>query len=149
MKWIRVFALALILMMLTPAFSMGEAVYTTANKEYENLSEEGTLIQGDGYQIELRYCGPEGKRVFGRLYYPEDFDASRQYCTIVMNHGGGDTADFWDKFMAPYLTKRGYICYAIVIVMITAYSTLMIYIIRRFFPFILGKPFKLPRKKMT
>lgn len=53
-------------------------------------------------------------------------------------------------YVNQYLTRaRGYICYAIVIVMITAYSTLMIYIIRRFFPFILGKPFKLPRKKMT
>ncbi|MCR5685912.1 MAG: acyltransferase family protein [Lachnospiraceae bacterium] len=47
-----------------------------------------------------------------------------------------------------YLTRaRGYICYAIVIIVITAYSTLMIYIIRRFFPFVMGKPMKRPEKK--
>ncbi len=47
-----------------------------------------------------------------------------------------------------FLTRaRGYICYAIVIIVITAYSTLMIYLIRRFFPFIIGKPFKAPWKK--
>ncbi|MBO4903856.1 MAG: acyltransferase family protein [Lachnospiraceae bacterium] len=47
-----------------------------------------------------------------------------------------------------YLTRaRGYICYAIVIAIITAYSTLMIYIIRRFFPFMLGKPAGYLRKK--
>ena len=48
-------------------------------------------------------------------------------------------------YVNQYLTRaRGYICYAIVIVMITAYSTLMIYVIRRFFPFIIGRPYKLP-----
>ncbi|MCR5589956.1 MAG: acyltransferase family protein, partial [Lachnospiraceae bacterium] len=42
-----------------------------------------------------------------------------------------------------YLTRaRGYICYLIVITVITAYSTFMIFIIRRFFPFIIGKPFR-------
>ena len=51
-------------------------------------------------------------------------------------------------YVNQYLTRaRGYICYAIVVVMITAYSTLMIYIIRRFFPFILGRTFKLPWKR--
>lgn len=50
-------------------------------------------------------------------------------------------------YVNQYLTRaRGYICYAIVIVIITAYSTFMIWFIRRFFPFIIGKPFKLPWK---
>lgn len=45
-------------------------------------------------------------------------------------------------YVNQFLTRaRGYICYAIVILIITAYSTLMIYIIKRFFPFIIGKPF--------
>ena len=51
-------------------------------------------------------------------------------------------------YVNQYLTRaRGYICYAIVIVIITAYSTFMIWLIRRFFPFIIGKSFKLPWKK--
>lgn len=51
-------------------------------------------------------------------------------------------------YVNQYLTRaRGYICYAIVIVIITAYSTFMIWLIKRFFPFIIGKPFKLPWKK--
>lgn len=45
-------------------------------------------------------------------------------------------------YVNQFLTRaRGYICYAIVILIITAYSTLMIYIIKRFFLFIIGKPF--------
>ena len=51
-------------------------------------------------------------------------------------------------YVNQFLTRaRGYICYAIVIIVITAYSTLMIYLIRRFFPFIIGKPFKSIAKK--
>ena len=51
-------------------------------------------------------------------------------------------------YVNQYLTRaRGYICYAIVIVIITAYSTFMIWLISRYFPFITGKPYKLPWKK--
>lgn len=50
-------------------------------------------------------------------------------------------------YVNQYLTRaRGYICYGIVIIVITAYSSLMIYLIRRFFPFIIGKPAKFPKK---
>ena len=46
-------------------------------------------------------------------------------------------------YVNQYLTRaRGYICYAIVIAIITAYSSVMIYLIRRFFPFIIGRPFR-------
>lgn len=46
-------------------------------------------------------------------------------------------------FINQYLTRaRGYICFAIVIIIITAYSSLMILLIQKFFPFIVGKPFK-------
>ena len=51
-------------------------------------------------------------------------------------------------YVNQYLTRaRGYICYAIVVLIITAYSTLMIYLIRRFAPFLIGKPYKLPWRK--
>lgn len=46
-------------------------------------------------------------------------------------------------YINQYLTRaRGYICFAIVIIIITAYSSLMILLIQKFFPFIIGKPFK-------
>ena len=104
-------ALSLLLSLGILSFAEEEKI-TTSVKGYLNLSEEGTVIEGDGYSIELNYCGPEGKRVFGRTYFPADFDAARQYTAIVMNHGGSGTADFWDKFIAPNLAKAGYICYA-------------------------------------
>lgn len=51
-------------------------------------------------------------------------------------------------YVNQFLTRaRGYICYAIVVIIIAAYSSLMIYVIKRFFPFIIGKEYKLPWKK--
>ena len=53
-------------------------------------------------------------------------------------------------YINQYLTRaRGYICFAIVIIIITAYSSLMILLIQKFFPFIVGKPAKLPFKKKS
>ena len=110
---IRILAMMLVIAMLIPASALADnEILTTKDKAYMNLSEEGTVIQGEGFFIELNYCGPEGKRVFGRTYFPADFDASRQYTAIVMNHGRSNTADFWGKYIAPELAKAGYICYA-------------------------------------
>jgi len=47
-------------------------------------------------------------------------------------------------FVNKYLTRaRGYICYAIILFIITVFVVLMALLINRFFPFILGKPFTL------
>lgn len=91
---------------------LGESeVVTTENEDYRLISEEGTVIQGDGYSMEIAWCGEDGKRVFGRIYYPADFDSAQQYTTVVLNHGGGVNADFWDRCYAPELAKQGYVCY--------------------------------------
>lgn len=43
-------------------------------------------------------------------------------------------------FLNQYLTHaRGYICYAVIVGIILVYTTLMIYVINRFFPFMVGK----------
>lgn len=105
------FLFALLLALTAMSGALTETV-TTETQDYRNIADEGTVIIGDGYTIEIAYCGPEGARVFGRIYYPEGFDASRKYTTIVMNHGGGVTADFYDRYYAPVLAKTGYVCYA-------------------------------------
>lgn len=46
-------------------------------------------------------------------------------------------------YVNQYLTRaRGYICYAIIVSVIVLYSTVMIYVIQKFAPFIIGKPYK-------
>lgn len=73
----RVLILALLLC-LTLAFGALAETITTETKDYRNLADEGTVVLGDGYSFEIRYCGPEGARVFGRVYYPEGFDSGKK-----------------------------------------------------------------------
>lgn len=46
-------------------------------------------------------------------------------------------------FVNQYLTHaRGYICYLIILTVILVYTSLLIWIIKKYFPFLLGKPFR-------
>ena len=110
----RLFAVLLALMLCLSLFPsvLAEETITTQTKDYRNISEEGTVIAGDGYTIEINWCGPKGKRVFGRTYYPAEFDPEQKYTVLVLNHGGNVNADFWDRYYAPELAKAGYVCYA-------------------------------------
>lgn len=48
-----------------------------------------------------------------------------------------------------YLTRaRGYICYAIIVGIILIFSSVMIIVISKCFPFVMGKPFKKKRKQI-
>ncbi len=50
-------------------------------------------------------------------------------------------------YINQFLTfARGYICYGVVVLVLLLYTTLMIVIIRKFFPFLYGKPFVLHGK---
>lgn len=76
------------------------------------VQEEGYVIEGEGYRAEVTWCENNGQKIFGRMYYPEDFDETKQYTTVVMNHGKSINCDFWHKAYAPELARNGYVCYA-------------------------------------
>lgn len=106
------FFLAVVICLATTGAVFAEEVLTTETKGYRDVQEEGTIIAGNEYTIEINWCGVEGKRVFGRTYYPAGFDPDQKYITVVLNHGGGVNADFWDRYYAPELAKAGFVCYA-------------------------------------
>lgn len=74
--------------------------------------EEGYVLEGDGYYASVMWTKNGDNDIFGRMYYPEDFDESKKYTTVVLNHGGNVNADYWNKAYAPELAKNGYVCYA-------------------------------------
>lgn len=76
------------------------------------VSTEGSRIDGDGYYSVVSWCKNGEDYIFGRMYYPEGFDETQQYTTVVLIHGASLTADFWDRIYAPELAKAGYVCYA-------------------------------------
>lgn len=76
------------------------------------VSDEGYVIEGEGYYSVNAWCKEGDNDIFGRIYFPDDFDESKQYPTVVLVHGATLNADFWSKIYAPELAKAGYICYA-------------------------------------
>ncbi len=88
--------------------------FAQANIEAAGLeaSAEGYTEEGDGYTMTVAWCGTDDVDIYGRFFYPADFDESQDYPTIVMCHGGGVTADIYSKVYAPYLASEGYVCYA-------------------------------------
>jgi len=70
---------------------------------------------------------------------------------IVMAVHNNSTVLYFAYSIAMYFNKflthaRGYICYSIILFIIIIFVVLMIFLINRFFPFVIGKPFK-PLKK--
>ncbi len=82
-----------------------------ATEEQKAVSDEGYTIEGDGFKSVVTWFENGEYNLFGRTYYPEDFDESKTYPTMVMCHGAGVNADFWDAVYAPALAKAGYVCF--------------------------------------
>ncbi len=66
---------------------------------------------------------------------------------------GSETVTYYATRLAMYAnqyltTARGYICYAIIVSVILIYVSIMILLINKFVPFIAGKPFVNPFRKI-
>ena len=76
-----------------------------------NVKEEGFTFEREGCYAKVAWCKEGDANIFGRLYFPADFDETQQYTTLVICHGGKLTCDFQDKYYAPELARRGFISY--------------------------------------
>jgi dienelactone hydrolase len=94
------------------AICLSLAVTAFADEDPLRVSDEGYVIEGDGWYSVNAWCKNGDADIFGRIYYPADFDETQQYTTVVLVHGMTLNSDFWHKIYAPELAKAGYICYA-------------------------------------
>ena len=86
---------------------------SSATAEDLAANEEGFTHEDDGCYFTVHYASEDGVDIFGRMYYPVDFDETQQYPVIIASHGGGGTADVWDKAIAPRIAQKGTLVYAI------------------------------------
>lgn len=95
----------LLAVMLLGSFALAEAA--------DPAIEEGYRVENEGWVSEVRWCKNGDMNIFGRFYYPTDFDASKVYPTVIMSHGLGSSADMVEKARWPEaFTAEGYVCYA-------------------------------------
>lgn len=96
------FVLALALLC-TSAVAFAEADGTTA---------DGYTEAGEGYTSVVTWMKNGDLNIFGKFYYPEDFDESKQYPVIIMCHGMSATHAIYEKGQWPMkMAQAGYISY--------------------------------------
>lgn len=81
----------------------------------EELSEiqEGYTQEGDGYTSVVTWCKNDDKNIYGKFYFPENYDESKVYPTIIMSHGLGSRAEMVERALWPQrAVQEGYVVYA-------------------------------------
>ena len=67
----------------------------------------------DCTSVVTRFPSSDGAdSLFGRFYYPADFDPAQKYTTVLLAHGGAITSDIYDTYYAPALAAAGYVCFS-------------------------------------
>ena len=84
----------------------------------EKLLFDGKSALGDaevGTCQDYNYVNSNGDTVYGRLYLPKDFDASKKYPMIVYYYGGcSPTSRYFESPYAPqYWNSLGYVAYIV------------------------------------
>lgn len=106
MKQLLAMLLALVLGLCACALAEEEA-------EADPTLAEGYVAELDGYSSEVRWCKNGEMNIFGRFYYPEGFDASQIYPTVIMSHGLGSKSDMVERAKWPEaVTAQGFVAYA-------------------------------------
>ena len=74
--------------------------------------EEGYTEAGEGYTSVVSWCKNGEMNIFGKFYYPEEFDESRVYPTVIMSHGLGSTAQMVERAKWPQaMVNEGFVVY--------------------------------------
>lgn len=101
-KTLLAFVLALALVCLC-CVSLAEGDETTA---------QGYTQAGEGYTSVVTWMKNGELNIFGKLYYPTDFDENAKYPVVIMCHGTDATHAIYEKGQWPMkLAQAGYISY--------------------------------------
>lgn len=75
--------------------------------------EEGYTEEGEGYTSVVTWTKNGDMNIYGKFYYPEGFDESQTYPTVIMSHGLGSTATMVERAQWPQAAAReGFVVYA-------------------------------------
>lgn len=101
----------LIAMLLAAILCLSLAAMAFA-EEADPTIEEGYTTEGDGWTSVVTWMKNGDLNIFGKLYYPADFDESQKYPVIIMCHGTDATHATYEKGQWPMkMAQQGYISY--------------------------------------
>ena len=105
MKW----GILLVMISLAMGTSMVHA------EEEDPTIVEGYTVEEEGYMSVVTWCKneQEDRNIYGKFYYPEDFDSEKTYPTVIMSHGLNSQAAIVERSQWPKaVTEQGYVAYA-------------------------------------
>ena len=103
----------LISLLLLAALCLSAFAVTAFADEADPSLEEGYVRELEGCTSEVRWCKNGEQNIFGRFYYPADFDPEQSYPVVIMSHGLGSTCDMTEKMKWPQaVTAAGFVAYA-------------------------------------
>lgn len=76
-------------------------------------TEEGYTATGEGWTSVVSWCAREDMKIYGKFYYPEGFDESKTWPTVIISHGLGSRTEMTERSKWPEaFTKAGFVVYA-------------------------------------
>lgn len=102
-KWMGI----LMALLLMPALCAAQEAET------DPALEEGYTEAVEDFTSEVRWCQNGDLNIFGKFYYPEGFDESQTWPTVIMSHGLGSTAIMVERAGWPQaMLSQGFVVYA-------------------------------------
>lgn len=104
-KWIALFLTAVMCLSIFPVAFAEEAADPTV--------AEGYTVEGEGFTSVVSWCKNGESNIYGKFYYPEEFDASQKYPVVIMSHGLGSRAEMVERAKWPQAAaQKGFVAYA-------------------------------------
>lgn len=102
--WVLIAALCI---SMVPNSALAEAL------KIEDETQNGYIETAEGYFSEVAWCANGDESIFGKFYYPLDFNAEKQYPVIIMSHGVSVTHSVFEKGKwVDFATENGCVAYA-------------------------------------
>lgn len=77
------------------------------------MIEQGYTVEGEGWTSVVSWCKNGDLNIYGKFYYPEGFDESKSYPTVIMSHGLGSRAEMVERAQWPQaMLEQGFVVYA-------------------------------------
>ena len=84
-----------------------------AEEEADQTLVEGYTVEDEGFTSVVTWTKNGDMNIYGKFYYPEGFDESQTYPTVIMSHGLGSKAEMVERAQWPQaVVKEGFVVYA-------------------------------------
>lgn len=91
----------------------GQDVAASEIKEEQAEIQEGYTKDGNGYTSIVTWCKNGDKNIYGKFYFPEGYNESKTYPTVIMSHGLGSRTEMVERALWPEkAVQEGYVVYA-------------------------------------